>query len=39
MGNSFIALSLTLAILLGACQPEEPQRASNKAQPSARSLH
>ena len=34
MRNPFIALALALAGLLGACQPEEPQRASNKAQPS-----
>jgi RND family efflux transporter MFP subunit len=31
MGTPFIALASALAVLLGACQPEEPQRASKKA--------
>lgn len=32
MGKPFIAIPLAVAVLMGACQPEEPQRASKKAQ-------
>jgi membrane fusion protein, multidrug efflux system len=31
MGKAFIAIAFTMAMLLGACQPEEPQRAAKKA--------
>jgi RND family efflux transporter MFP subunit len=36
MGTPFITISLALAVVLGACQPEDPQRASKKAQPPAK---
>jgi RND family efflux transporter MFP subunit len=34
MGKPLIASALTLAVLLGACQAEEPQRGSQKTEPS-----
>src|SRR6476646_12260375 len=33
MGHPFLAITLALAVMLGACQPEEPKRAAKKAEP------
>ncbi len=35
MGKPLTAIVMTVALLLGACHPEEPQRASKKAEPPA----
>jgi membrane fusion protein, multidrug efflux system len=35
MGRGFIALTLTMALLLAACRPEEPQRGAKKADSAA----
>src|SRR6476620_4544139 len=33
MGHPFVAIALALAVMLGACQPEEPKRAAKEAAP------
>lgn len=33
MGHPFVAIALALAVMLGACQPEEPKRPAKKAEP------
>ncbi len=33
MGHPFVTIALALAVMLAACQPEEPQRAAKKAEP------
>ena len=35
MGKPFIVFTLALAMMMGACQPEEPQRTAKKAEPAA----
>jgi len=35
MGKPYIGIALALAMMLGACQPEEPQRTAKKAEPTA----